>query len=43
MSEHLRNYVKTVYGFDHVIKLVTENPAKTAKILARQSDRKSVV
>ena len=37
MSENLRNYVKTVYAFDHVIKLVTENPAKTAKILARQS------
>ena len=37
MSENLRNYVKTVYAFDHVIKLVTENPAKTVKILARQS------
>ncbi len=37
MSQNLRNYVKTVYAFDHVIKLVTENPAKTAKLLARQS------
>lgn len=37
MSLNLRNYVETVYAFDHVIKLVTENPAKTAKILARQT------
>jgi uncharacterized protein (TIGR03086 family) len=37
MSANLRNYVKTVYAFDHVIKLVTENPAKAAKTLTRQS------
>lgn len=31
MSANLRNYVKTVYGFDHVIKLVPD------KALAKQS------
>jgi uncharacterized protein (TIGR03086 family) len=37
MSSNLRNYIKTVYGFDHVMKLVTENPAKAAKTMTRQS------